>query len=449
MNIDVRFSELSALEKDAAFTVDAVIRNLSTDTRTLKMGDTYLAIKGEHFDGHDFVEKAIASGAASLVVSSSVNAQIPSIRVRDTILSLGNIAKLYRNRLTAKVIGITGSNGKTTVKEMVACICRECGQVTATLANNNNKIGAPLTLLSASVEDEFVVVEMGTSEQGEIAYLSDIVEPDISVVTTISESHLSGIGSRDDVFEEKSSIIAATRDSGFVVINNDGEYAQRLADKVAGSSVITYGLNAGADVTGQYDVLESGLNVTAQTPVGKLVYHLSVPGRHNVSNSLAAIAIACALDIDAKLIIQGLEKFRGTKGRLQVSKLSEGISLIDDTYNANPASTAAALEVLSKRPGRKIFVFAGMAELGEKEEELHKMIGSLASEYQVDAMFVYDDLALPTYEAFAGEKYHYGSVEDLYSSLSNFVKAGDTILVKASRRFQLDRVSQHLKEEFA
>ena len=449
MNIDVRFSELSALEKDAAFTVDAVIRDLSTDTRTLKTGDTYLAIKGEHFDGHDFVEKAVASGAASLVVSSPVNAQIPSIMVRDTILSLGNIAKLYRNRLTAKIIGITGSNGKTTVKEMVASICRERGQVTATLANNNNKIGVPLTLLSASMEDEFVVVEMGTSEQGEIAYLSDIVEPDISVVTTISESHLSGIGSRDDVFEEKSSIIAPTRDSGFVVINNDGEYAQRLADKVAGPSTITYGLNAGADVTGQYDVLESGLKVTAQTPVGKLVYNLSVPGRHNVSNSLAAIAIACALDIDAKLIIQGLEKFRGTKGRLQVSKLSEGISLIDDTYNANPASTAAALEVLSKRPGRKIFVFAGMAELGEKEEELHRMIGSLASEYQVDVMFVYDDMALPTYETFSGEKYHYDSVEDLCFSLSDFVKAGDTILVKASRRFQLDRVSQHLKEEFA
>jgi UDP-N-acetylmuramoyl-tripeptide--D-alanyl-D-alanine ligase len=449
MSIDVRFSELSGLEKDAAFTVDAVIRNLSTDTRTLKAGDTYLAIKGEHFDGHDFVENAVASGAASLVVSSPVNAGIPLIRVRDTILSLGNIAKLYRKRLTAKVIGITGSNGKTTVKEMVTSICRERGQTTATLANNNNKIGVPLTLLSASLEDEFVVVEMGTSEQGEIAYLSDIVEPDISVVTTISESHLSGIGSRDDVFVEKSSIVPATRDSGFVVINNDGEYARKLADKVAGSSVITYGLNAGADVTGRSDVLESGLNVTTQTPVGKLVYNLSVPGRHNVSNSLAAIAIACALDIDAKLIIQGLEKFRGTKGRLQISKLDAQISLIDDTYNANPASTAAALEVLSKRPGRKIFVFAGMAELGEKEKELHVMIGKLASEYQVDALFVYGDMALPAYENFAGEKYHYDSVEALNSALSGFVKAGDTILVKGSRRFQLDRVSQHLKEEFA
>ena len=449
MNIDVRFSELSGLEKDAVFTADAVISNLSTDTRTLKTGDTYLAIKGEHFDGHDFIENAVASGAASLVVSSPVNAEIPSIRVRDTISSLGNIAKLYRNRLTAKVVGITGSNGKTTVKEMVTSICREHGQVTATLANNNNKIGVPLTLLSASVKDEFVVVEMGTSEQGEIAYLSDIVEPDISVVTTISESHLSGIGSRDDVFEEKSSIVAATRDSGFVVINNDGEYAQRLVDKVAGSSVITYGLNAGADVTGQFDVLESGLNVTAQTATGKLVYNLSVPGRHNVSNSLAAIAVACALDIDTKLIIQGLEKFRGTKGRLQVSKLSTEISLIDDTYNANPASTVAALEVLSKCSGRKIFVFAGMAELGEKEEEFHSMIGGQASEYQVDVLFVYGDMALPAYESFAGEKYHYVSVEHLNSALSNFVKAGDSILVKASRRFQLDRVSQYLKEEFA
>ena len=449
MNIEIRFSELSVLEKDVVFTTDAVIKNLSTDTRSIKKGDTYLAIRGEHHDGHDFIDRAVSSGASSLVVSSAINAAVPSIKVKDTVVSLGNIAKIYRNKLPAKIIGITGSNGKTTVKEMVASICRESGEVTATLSNNNNKIGAPLTLLSASRSDDYVIVEIGTSEQGEIAYLSNIVEPDVSIVTTISESHLAGIGSRDDVFREKSAIIPMTQKTGCVVVNNDCEYASQLREMVNGPSVITYGLKGDADVGGRFQLIDEGLQVTAQSPVGELTYTLSVPGSHNVSNSFAAIAISCALGISNDKIVVGLEKFAGIKGRLQVKQLSSSISLIDDSYNANPASTKAALDVLSDKGGRKIFVFGGMAELGEQEEGLHRMIGDLAVNNKVDMLFVYGATAIPTFDQFAGEKYHFDSLDDLNKSLMAMIKPGDTVLVKASRRFNMDQVGRYLEEELA
>ena len=232
-----------------------------------------------------------------------------------------------------------------------------------------------------------------------------------------------------------------------MVINNDGEYAAQLADMVNGPTVLTYGLQSDADVKGRYRSHDEGTQVTAQTPVGELSYRLSVPGRHNVSNSLAAVAVSCALGIDQEHIVMGLQKFVGIKGRLQVKKLPAMINLIDDSYNANPASTIAALDVLSTRTGRKIFVFGGMAELGGQEADLHRMIGSLADKNKVDVLFTYKDTSLPAFESFAGEKYHFDSIDKLKQSLAELIKPGDSVLVKGSRRFQLDQVSRYLEEE--
>ena len=449
MSIDIQFSDLSRVEPGALYANDFMISRLSTDTRSLEAGDTYLALKGERFDGHNYVSDAVSSGASSLIVSSPVDIDVPVIQVDDTLVSLGNIAKLYRNKLRAKVVGITGSNGKTTVKGMVTCICAEHGVVTATVANNNNKVGVPLTLLSATQEDDYLVVEMGTSEAGEIAYLANIVEPDISIVTTVSESHLEGIGSRDDVFEEKSSIIAGTRKDGVVVVNMDGDYSHSMIALTEHARVITYGFNAEAEVNCEYETTGAGSYVRAHSPNGAVSFQLSVPGRHNVSNALAAIAISNALDIDNSSIIAGLQKYSGVKGRLQTRTLAHNIRLIDDTYNANPASSMAAIDVLAEFNTRKIFVFAGMAELGDQEYLLHRKVGEKASVCGVDRLYVYGDMAKPTYDSFEGEKYQFDSIDDLTHALCLDVAAGDTILVKGSRRFQLDRVSRFLEEEFA
>jgi UDP-N-acetylmuramoyl-tripeptide--D-alanyl-D-alanine ligase len=443
----VKFSELSEVEHNAIYSSDFVISSLCIDSRTIQKGDTYLAIKGDRFDGHSFVDAAISSGASSLVVSEAVEAGVPSIRVSDTTVSLGNIAKIYRSRLPAKVIGITGSNGKTTVKEMVSSICRECGAVTATIYNNNNTIGVPLTLLSASMQDDFVVVEMGTSEQGEIAYLSGIAEPDVSVITNVSESHLLGIGSRQDVFTEKSAIIPATKRDGTVVINRDDAFSDEARQMVRSDSTLTYGFSSDADVNGKFENTSDGVKVSVHSPAGEFQYRLSLRGKHNVANSFAAIALCGAAGVDVASMIKGLENYSGTNGRLQTMQLGHDVCLIDDTYNANPASSIAALEVLSDYPGRKLFVFAGMAELGGQEVALHELVGQKANETGVDALFVFGKMAEPVADKYEGEKYRFDSIDELTAKLKSYIRPGDVVLVKGSRRFQMDRVSRYLEKE--
>jgi UDP-N-acetylmuramoyl-tripeptide--D-alanyl-D-alanine ligase len=443
----VKFSELSEIEHDAIYSNDFVISKLCIDSRAIQKGDTYLAIKGDRFDGHSFVDAAISSGASSLVVSEAVEAGVPSIRVSDTTISLGNIAKIYRSKLPAKVIGITGSNGKTTVKEMVSSICRECGAVTATIYNNNNTIGVPLTLLSASMQDDFVVVEMGTSEQGEIAYLSGIAEPDVSVITNVSESHLLGIGSRQDVFTEKSAIISATKRDGTVVINHDDAFSNEAKQMVRSDSTLTYGFSSDADINGKFENTSDGVKVSVRSPAGEFKYRLSLRGKHNVANSFAAIALCSAVGVDVAAMIKGLENYSGTNGRLQTMQLGHEVYLIDDTYNANPASSIAALEVLSDYPGRKLFVFAGMAELGSQEVALHESVGQKANETDVDALFVFGKMAEPAADKYEGEKYRFDSIDDLTAKLKSYIKPGDVVLVKGSRRFQMDRVSRYLEKE--
>ena len=447
MSPGVKFSELASYEESAKYEKDYEITQLCTDTRVLKKGDTYLAIVGERYDGHDYIEMAVTSGASSLVLSSHTDMDIPFIQVSDTVVALGNIAKIYRNKLAAQVVGITGSNGKTTVKGMVSAICGEYGSVTATVANNNNMIGVPKTLLSASSQNDFLVVEMGTSESGEIAYLVNIVEPDVSVITNISESHLAGLGTRDAVFEEKSAIITGTRKQGAVIVNLDDEYSDQALELAHSDLVMTYGLSGAADVNGTYIESGAGSTVTARTPDEIIEYKLSVPGKHNVSNSLAAVAIARALGIDSQSIIRGLQGYTGVNGRLQVIDLRRNIALIDDSYNANPASAAAALQVLSLRSARRIFVFAGMAELGDMEAELHNAVGIQAIQAKVDALFVVGKITRPTFDVFEGEKYYFDSYEELKTVLIEYLVPGDVLLIKGSRRFGMDRLSKFLAEE--
>lgn len=448
-NLDIKFTQISNVLPGCSMPEDFVINNLSIDSRTIVDGDTYLAIKGKNFDGHDFISDAIEKGASSIVKSSNVETKVPSLLVNDTLKALGVIANIHRNRLSGKVIGVTGSNGKTTVKNMALSIGLQCGNAMATISNNNNKIGVPLTLLSAKNNHDYVIIEIGTSEKGEISWLGEIVEPDISVITNVSESHLEGIGTCDDVFREKSAIINATRHGGTVAVNMDDAYASRYL-QVTGCcrSVIRYGLKNIADIEAEYQMDATGSYVKLRYKENIINYKLSLPGQHYILNSLAAAALMSAAGADMASIGKGLELFQGEPGRLSVESLAQKISLIDDSYNANPASTMAALEVISIYPGRKIFVYGGMVELGDISVDKHSHIGVYASDKNIDILFCFGHVAKPVVESFRGDAYWFDKITDLNQKLVSTLKKGDIVLVKGSRSFKMERVSDFLRKNF-
>ncbi len=443
MSINILFSDIVQHDPSAYFNMDFMIDRLSIDTRTIRPGEAYLAIIGKCFDGHDFIDQAIKAGAGSIIVSSDVKADVPVLKTDNTVNMLGLIARLYRERLKAIVIGITGSNGKTTVKQMLRSVCELHGKTTATIANNNNTIGVPLTLLSAAHDDAIAIVEMGTSERGEIPDLVDIVRPDISVITNVSESHLSGFAGSDDIFAEKSAIIQGVKSDGSVIVNMDDDYSERALLLAADHAVIKYGFSDDADV---HVINQESSEITVISPQGELTYRLGVPGKHNISNSMAVVALAQAAGIENDLIIEGLENYKGVKGRLQIHRLSNDITLIDDTYNANPASSHAALDVLAAYTGRKLFAYGGMSELGKSSDEFHYSVGRKAEDIEVDQLYAYGPKARETYEAFSGDKFYFDNVEDLSKKVAHHLTSGDTILIKGSRCFRMDRVSHYLIE---
>lgn len=444
MSMNISFSDIVQYDESASFSMDAVINQISIDTRTIYPGQTYLAIAGDHFDGHDFIDEAVNKEAASVIISCDAKIDVPVLKVSNTVNTLGLIACLYRDRLAAVIIGITGSNGKTTVKQMLQSICELYGKTTATIANNNNAIGAPLTLLSAACDDKFVIVEMGTSKLGEIPYLADIIRPDISIITNISESHLSGIGGVDNVFIEKSALIQRAKADGSVVVNLDDSYSESILSLVSGRAMITYGFSCDADV---HIINQAQSTITVISPKGELTYRLDVPGKHNISNSMAAVSLAQAAEIDNDFIIAGLEKFTGVGGRLQIQQLSNNVTLIDDTYNANLASSYAALDVLATYAGRKLFVYGGMAELDENAKKFHRNIGKKAKDIGVDQLYTCGENTKPTYEKFSGSKFYFDEAEDLSKSLADQLTDGDTVLVKGSRCYRMDRVIRCLLEK--
>ncbi len=444
MSMLVAFSDVAKRDASAVYPEDFIIKRVSTDTRTLQPGDTYLALAGDRFDGHDYINTAIEAGASSVVVSKDTDVNVAVLKVDNTLHTLGVIARLYRDQLNAIVFAITGSNGKTSVKGMLTSVCERAGKTTSTIANNNNQIGVPLTLLSASREDQYLVVEAGTSEQGEIEKLVNIINPDVVVITNVSESHLDGLGSRDAVFEEKSNLISGSRENAQVVVNMDDSYSAKATDLADKRSVITYGFSDQADI---HSVERDGVQV--EHGDRHYSFSLQVPGKHNLSNAMATIAMAECANISMADIQTGLESYAGTNGRLQVKRLGTDNLLIDDTYNANPASSFAALDVLGSYKGRKLFAYGGMAELGNQSVEMHRSVGRKADEVHVNQLYVYGDEARPVYDAFSGEKYFFDEIDELSSSLASHMKPGDTVLVKGSRRYRMERVNNYLLERVA
>jgi UDP-N-acetylmuramoyl-tripeptide--D-alanyl-D-alanine ligase len=424
--------------------------SVTTDSRAITPGCLFIALRGERFDGHEFVSQAIRQGAAAAMVDQASAGKhqadwqgLPLLIVADTRLALGQLAAFWRSQQNIKLAAVTGSNGKTTVKEMLAAILREAAGADAVLAtegNLNNDIGMPLTLLKLRGQHRFAVIEMGMNHPGEIAYLTNIARPDVAVINNAGAAHLAGLGSVEEVARAKGEIFAGLAAGGTAVINADDAFAALWRELANGHSIIEFGLEHPAQVsaTCQPGPLDSEMKL--RTPAGECSVKLPVPGLHNVRNALAAAATASALGIGNEAITSGLQKFAGVKGRLQRKSGLHGATLIDDSYNANPASVKAAIAVLASMPGKRILVLGDMGELGTDASALHRELGAAAKQAGVDILLCHGDLCRAAADEFGCNAWFFERIEELLADLENLLAPDVTVLVKGSRFMQMERV---------
>ncbi|MBI5330846.1 MAG: UDP-N-acetylmuramoyl-tripeptide--D-alanyl-D-alanine ligase [Betaproteobacteria bacterium] len=437
---------------------DVEISSVSTDTRSLKRGALFVALKGPNFDGHAFAARALEAGAAAVMVEAAAELQIaPALVVENAHAALGQLAAWHRTRMPAQLAAITGSNGKTTVKEMLASICRaHAGDaaVLATAGNLNNDIGMPLTLLGLTRAHRYGVIEMGMNHPGELTYLTQIARPDVALVNNALRAHLAGLGSVEAVARAKGEIYAGLKEGGVALINADDPHAETWRRLNAERETMSFGFNRHADVRVQSldDTLVSwqlNTGVTElrlQTPFGAIETTLQVPGEHNLANAAAAAAAALALGIDPAAIATGLAAFSGVKGRLQTHACILGATLIDDTYNANPDSVAAAIQVLGERPGLRILVLGDMGELGPDAPQLHREMGERAQAAGINRLLCLGELTLHTAQAFGAGAMHFERIEELLAEIETALEPEVTVLVKGSRFMQMDRVVKAFQE---
>ncbi|MGA9395458.1 MAG: UDP-N-acetylmuramoyl-tripeptide--D-alanyl-D-alanine ligase [Azonexus sp.] len=424
---------------------DRAISGVSTDTRAIGQGQLFVALRGERFDAHDFIGQAVAAGAAALLVSdqASVPAGVPAVVVDDTRLALGKLAAAWRARFTIPVIAVTGSNGKTTTKEMIAAILKaQFGDaVLATRGNLNNDIGLPLTLLALDETHLAAVIEMGMNHPGEIAYLAGLGAPNVALVTNAQRAHLEGMGDMDEVAREKGSIFTGLAAGGVAVINADDAYADLWRALAGKHRQLSFGIEQVADVHGalRQHGLESRL--TLRTPEGTVELRLAVPGRHNARNAAAAAAACLAAGIPLTAVVTGLEHFSGVKGRLQIRQGRAGALVIDDTYNANPDSVRAAIEVLAATIGRKLLVLGDMGEIGEASGQYHDEIGGYAKSQGIDLLFGLGEACQQAVRNFGEGGRHFTDIEKLIVAVNKELGPETAVLVKGSRFMKMERVA--------
>ena len=430
------------------------ITGVSTDTRTLVPGQLFVALRGQRFDGHDFVAAALDQGAAAALVDAAwarpqAEAR-PLLVVDDTRLALGRLAGYWRDKFTLPLVGVTGSNGKTTVKEMTAAILRAqaaldgadaATAVLATEGNLNNDIGLPIMLLRLNSGHRAAVIEMGMNHPGEIRYLTRIAKPTVALVNNAQRAHLAGLGSVADVARAKGEIYEGLQPGGTAVINADDPFSQMWRDANRGRAVLSFGLDQPADVAGRFTSRGYGSVLSLATPRGAAQIELKVPGVHNVRNALAATAAAIAAGASLAAVVTGLSGYAGVKGRLQVRPAAKGATLIDDTYNANPDSVRAAIDVLASTPGRKILVLGDMGEIGERSGQFHDEVGGYAKSQGVDLLFALGEYSEAAARNFGGGGQHFAQVEDLIRALRPELDADTTVLVKGSRFMRMERVA--------
>ena len=434
---------------------DVAFHGVATDTRTLRPGTLFFALRGARFDGHDFLGLALERGAVAAVVDRAVDSPLSRIEVDDTRLALGRLAATWRSRFTVPLVAVTGSNGKTTVKEMIASILSCDGDGLVTVGNLNNDIGVPLTLLRLSGAHRFAVIEMGANHAGEIGYLTGIARPGVAVITNAGPAHLEGFGDLEGVARAKGEIFQGLADSGTAVINADDAFARLWFDLASTHRTLTFGFGASAAVHAR-DIRATDGGPQAfilVTPHGEVAVNLPLAGRHNCLNALAASAAATAVGATLADIKSGLEHMNPVDGRLQMRAGIRGARIIDDTYNANPSSVSAALRVLASYGSGtpKWFVLGDMAELGGDAAELHASVGREAQRLGIERVYAVGDLAVRAADAFGAGARHHARHEDLIDELRSDIAAAGTagapvILVKGSRSMHMERVVVALLE---
>ncbi|MBV8030244.1 MAG: UDP-N-acetylmuramoyl-tripeptide--D-alanyl-D-alanine ligase [Betaproteobacteria bacterium] len=433
-------ADAAALIHGRASGGDAFFTGVSTDTRTIAPGDLFVALRGERFDGHAFLEAAARAGAvAALVDGAYAGAHpLPVVVVDDTKRALGELARGWRARLSPKLVGVAGSNGKTTVKEMLAAILvAHAGEdsVLYTRGNLNNDIGVPLTLLRLRAAHRFCAIELGTNHPGEIGYLASLARPSAALVNNAQREHLEFMKSVDDVAEENAAVYDSLPADGVAVVNADDARAAVFRRHAGTRRIVDFALEGTAAVTGGYALKPLTSEITIRTPAGAARATLAIPGVHNVRNALAAAACGFSLDISPEKIAQGLTAFRPYTGRLQVKQGKGGTTVIDDTYNANPDSVRAAIDVLAGCQGPTALVLGDMGEVGAQGEQFHREVGSYASSKKIDSLYALGEATRHAVEAFGEGARHFASVDDLARSV-----AAKTVLVKGSRFMKMERV---------
>ena len=423
------------------------IKRVHTDTRSLQPGDLFVALKGDNFDAHDFLIEAKAQGAVAAIAQHGLQvAGLPGLQVSDSKLALGQLAKGWRAQFDLPLIAVTGSNGKTTVTQMIASILRayRADRAFATVGNLNNDIGVPLTLLRLSADHKIGVVELGMNHPGEIAYLADITKPTVALVNNAQREHLEFMGTVEAVAHENGSVIEALPRNGVAVFPADDEYTAVWRKAAGTRPQLTFAMSGQADVTADADWDADGWRVLASTPQGTLKFRLRIAGQHNVKNALAATACALAANVPLDCIAQGLDAFEPVKGRsraVQVSLKGRSITLIDDTYNANPDSMRAAIEVLAALPGSRLLVMGDMGEVGDQGPQFHQEAGRYAQAQGVESLY-----ALGTQSQLATSSFATGQHFDDINALINAVIARlpnvSSVLVKGSRFMKMERVVQ-------
>ena len=430
---------------------DCTITAVSTDSRRIGDGDCFLALSGERFNAHDFIPDVVARGAAAVIVSERQAIDIPQLLVSDTRQALGELGALVRRQVAPRTVAITGSCGKTTVKEMCAAILALKGKVLYTAGNFNNDIGVPLTLLRLESDHEFAVMELGANHGGEIDYTTQLVKPEVAMVTNVGASHLEGFGTVDDVARAKGEIYGGLAPDGTAIYDLQSDYADYWKNLCQGRKLCGFAVNGDAPVRAVNVRLDADgcAHFDLHSPQGDIPVQLALPGEHNVANALAAAAACLALGASLAQVAVGLLAVRPVGGRLNMLQPADNFTLIDDTYNANVTSVTAAITLLAQRPGFRVLVLGDMGELGDDARHYHALIGQRADAAGIDLLITRGALSRHCGDDFGGEHHHFDDHEvlshflvDRLDALAN--DAPLTVLVKGSRSATMEQVVQLL-----
>ncbi len=443
MNLASAAEALSARPPIANFTFSGV----STDSRSIKTGDLFIALRGPNFNGNEYVDEVAKAGAVGAIVDEDIISNIPLIKVTDARIALGKLASAQRQRFLKPVIGLTGSNGKTTVKELLSAILSTSGEVLSTEGNLNNDIGVPLTLLRIRDDQDYAVIEMGANHVGEIEYLTSMVKPDIAVITNAGEAHLAGFGSLENIASAKGEIFQFLNHDGVAVINADDSFSMFWKTLAKKSAQITFGIaDDNANVRAK-NIVEEGKTsgFTLCIAHQEIPIQWSLHGRHNVYNALAAAAVASALNIPIENMAKALSAFSPVKGRLNILHAINNACLIDDSYNANPTSSRAAIDVLANYSRKRILVLGDMKEMGESAAEIHESLGVYAKEKKIDAIYTTGEHGLVTARGFGDSGFYFSTQNELLQALLEVMASDVTVLVKGSRGSKMEIIVEGLK----